>query len=221
MSESYFILNVSAESQTGTIIQKYLNLVEQLEYRFEYEYVNVSPKVIDDFLLYQRAMDEIMGARMKKGENLEVYPPDIIKKIYYFRGKRKIIEEKYYDAGKNFEQALRYDGRDAKILYYLGRTLLSSKKLTLAENAFKMAIGVDRENPYFWVYLGDVYEAGGSLNKAVHMWETAFNFNKGFEPAIQRLQSKGVQVKTKILADKIKKAIKKIFGEKEKKDDEF
>jgi tetratricopeptide (TPR) repeat protein len=221
MSESYFILNVSAESQTGTIIQKYLNLVEQLEYGFEYEYINGNQKVIDDFLLYQRAMDEILGIRMKKGENLEVYPPDIIKKIYYFRGKRKIIEGKYYDAGKNFEQALKYDGRDAKILYYLGRTLLASRKFTLAENAFKMAIGIDKQNPYFWVYLGDVYEAGGSLNKAIHMWEAAFNFDKSFEPAIERLQSKGVKVKTKILADKIKKAIKKIFGDKEKEDEEF
>ena len=220
MSEAYFVLNVSSESQTGNIIQKYLNLVDPIEHKMEYEYININPKLINDFMLYQGAIDEILEARIRKGEVLDEYPAEILKKLFYYKGKKKIIEGKYYEAGKHFESALKYD-RDPKILYYLGRSFLASKKLTLAENALKMALESDKNNPYFWVYLGDVYEAGGSLTKAVHMWETAFNINGDFELAIKRLKSKGIQIKSKIIARKIKSFIKKIFSDKGEKDEEF
>jgi len=221
MAEGYYVLGVSPESQMGVIIQNYLNFINPLEKKLEYETVGMNMKIIKDFLMFQGAMEEVVRDRAKKGEDINVIlPPDILSKFYYLSGKKKFIEGKFFEAGKNFEKALNYSSRDPKILYFMGRAFLESKKINHAENAFKMAIEVDRNNPYFWVYLGDVYNLAGFPAKAIHIWETALSIDGGFSPAISRLEGKGINVKFKMISKKIKSVFKKLFGEKEAKEEE-
>ncbi len=222
MAEGYYILGVSPDSQLGSIVQSYLNFIIPLENKLEYETEGMNKKVIKDFLLFQGAMEEVVKDRVRKGEDIDaILPPDILRKFYYFKGKKSFIEGKYFDAGRSFERALKYGNRDPKIFYFMGRSFLESKKIKHAENALKMAIEIDKNNPYFWLYLGDVYNLAGFSNKAVHVWETALSLKKKFAPAISRLERKGVNVKFKILSEKIKNGLKKIFGDKgEKKEKE-
>ncbi len=222
MAEGYYILGVSPDSPLGSIVQSYLSFITPLENKLEFETVGMNMKVIKDFILFQGAMEEIVKDRIRKGEDIDaILPPDILRKFYYFKGKKSFIEGKYFDAGRSFERALKYGNRDPKIFYFMGRSFLESKKIKHAENALKMAIEIDKNNPYFWLYLGDVYNLAGMQSKAVHVWETALSLNKKFAPAISRLEGKGVNVKFKILSEKIKNGLKKIFGDKgEKKEKE-
>jgi len=222
MSEGYYILGVSPESSLSAVVQAYLNFISPLENKLEYETVGINMKIIKDFLMFQGAMEEIVKDRVKKGEDIDaILPSEILAKFYYLKGKKNFIERKFFDAGRNFERALKYsENRDPKIFYFMGRSFLESKKLKHAENALKMAIDLDKSNPYFWLYLGDVYNLAGFPNKAVHVWETALSIDKKFSPAVSRLEGKGINVKFKILSEKIKKGFKKLFGDKGGKKEE-
>ena len=213
MSEGYYALGVSPESSLAAVFQRYFSLMDELETKIEYEIEGRSPKVINDFAHYQGAMNEILREKELSGETPEgCLPPESLKKFYYYRGKRLFIEGKLYEAGQSFEKASRMASRDGKTLYFLGRCLLASGNLKLAEDAFKLASVKERKNPYLWLYLGDVYSKGGFPKKALPLWELCLDLDKHFFPALERLERQGVNLRRKFIQEGFVELWEKLKG---------
>jgi len=210
---AYYNLGLTPGTDLDSVIHKYLLLMGDIEKKIEFEISGKDPKIIDKFTIFQTAIETILKEEEERTDSL---PPNILKKFYYYRGKKNFIKKRYFEAGKDFQEALRLDRKNPKFHYFLGRTFLQAKRYKFAKESFVKALKHDNRNPYFWTYLGDVYEIVGSKIKAQNVWHTSLSIDRNFEPAKNRLRERGVKIKSKLLKQKIQEILEIIF---EKKDD--
>ena len=102
---------------------------------------------------------------------------------HYGRGNSLFALERYYDALRAFEQAIRYDRRYAAPQYGKGQALMALERYEDAAAAFRKASELDRSEPANWTGLGDAMVRMEDTENAVEHLQRAVRLNAEFVPA--------------------------------------
>jgi tetratricopeptide (TPR) repeat protein len=107
--------------------------------------------------------------------------------LYIEEGIRLYKNGDYGPAADKFQQAYILDSRNAKILYYIGKSYEKQNNINNAIYYYKKALNTEKELVAAWYNLGLLYARQNRFNEAINFFEMATRLDKKFAFAYYNL----------------------------------
>jgi len=143
---------------------------------------------IDDYLLlgdYLYEYGDLKLARRWYDEGKKAYPQDAV--FYERLGRLSIKEKDLSTAEYQLQQAILKDPELCSAYRSLGIVLMRQERFVEAEDVLFKAMEIEKNNPWNYTLLGDVYIAKRDIIKAQYAFKEALRISPSLEYALLRL----------------------------------